>query len=288
MSAYTTETLQDFESINPDIGQVSMPKDLTQAFSNAATVNPDQALDASGLQAENRGREYAAAEGIKEISQSVEILDETIKQVEPEQPESTNLGGRVAAVGASLATGGVATAFVATMAGPVAAAVFAGAGTLSTFKDVAGIARDAFGGGQDGAKNKMENTNEGFKSTGPVENTFEYAAQQRSANMQPFGAARDIKAFKGAARHNAKGFEGIAERAEISEQSLEGIKTLKMKLEDQMVIREKSMENVKDVNAMLNQRAEKGVAVEQTQEVAYANGYKPPENQQQQHMSFNV
>lgn len=44
MSAYTTETLQDFESINPDIGQVSMPKDLTQAFSNAVAVNPDQAL----------------------------------------------------------------------------------------------------------------------------------------------------------------------------------------------------------------------------------------------------
>lgn len=207
MSAYTTETLQDFESINPDIGQVSMPKDLTQAFSNAVAVNPDQALDASGMAAENRGREYAAAEGIKEISQSVEILDETIKEVEPEQPESANLGGRVAAVGASLATGGVATAFVATMAGPVAAAVFAGAGTLSTFKDVAGIARDAFGGAADGSKNKLENANEGFKSTGPVENTFEHAAQ-RSANMQPFGAARDIKAFKGAARHNARALKG--------------------------------------------------------------------------------
>lgn len=61
-----------------------------------------------------------------------------------------------------------------------------------------------------------------------------------------------------------------------------------MKLEDQMVIREKSMENVKDVNAMLNQRAEKGVVVPQTAEVEYAQGYKGPENQQQQHMSFNV
>lgn len=277
MSAYTTDTLKDFQDINPDIAQVSMPKDLTQIFANAAIVNPGQGLDVSGIEAQNRGREFVANEGMKEIRQSVEVLDETIKQIEPEEPAAANISGRVAAVGISLATGGLATAGVAAIAGPVAAASFAGLGSLATFKDIAGIARDAFSGGGENDRQASQEADE-FKSSGPVEHTFEHAARNVTA-MQPFGAPRDIAAFKGAMRHNAQGSDGIAERAEISEQSLEGIKALKMNLEDQMYVRDRSMQNVADVRGMLTERMEKGVAVPQTQEVAHAQGYKPPENE---------
>lgn len=285
--SYTTKTLQqEFKDINPDIVNVHTTGTLTQAFSNAAPVKNDMAMDVKSAVEMNRGREMAAADGLKEIKQSVEVLDETIKKVEPDQPAAggDNLLGRSAMVGVSLATGGAVTAVVAAMAGPGAAAVFVGLGSLATFKDVAGIARDAMnGGGEEDRKAKADiEADNVYKSNGPTVNTFDYVAQQQT-NGPTFGAKNDIKAFK----KNGM-FDDLMGRAEISKQSLDGIKTLKCNLEDQMCIREQSLQNSKDVRNLLNVRSEKGVSVEQTQETQHMQGYKLPENEMNNHLSFNV
>lgn len=254
-------TAKELREISPIFKQVVMPAQVAPTF-NVAAPQEGKAVHTPTIQADNKASMVQADKGLKETTQSIKALDQVLQQADteasPDNASGGNLLGRCAGVGISLATGGVVAACAAAVAGPAAATVVAGAGSLATFKDVASIVRDAVS-----TKGPKSETNKETYVATPSTNSFDYIAQQTTA-PQPVGTAADISAFKGGLSRilgNDNVSEDLCGDIELSEQSLQGITTLKMSLEEQQALCKNTLQNTDNIFGLLNRYDEKAIPV---------------------------
>lgn len=232
---------------------IATPATLVASFTNSARMDQNLAMNVSGVKHENNGRVSVANERVQKIDESIKQIDSVIeKAAAPESPAA----GSGAAIATKVAAVGVQLVSAAT-------AAFSGGGSLATMGagKVFSYARDSI---KEGSKADREMSSDyGYDSSKSAPGTFNYSAQQQQAAPPIIGTKADIKAFKGGASRMAKAHGGsdLMEKSEISEQSLAGIEKLKVNLENQKIISEKSLQHAGDIKSTINIREEKGAPV---------------------------